>query len=88
MTIIGSYYLFIHKNVKECKPKIHDEIVGLGFDLGHLKMNTYCIRKSSFCKGLSKGLIWFLEIHEKKNQNDKNLLVTFKSTYILKTMKF
>jgi len=34
-----------------------DKILGLGFDLGHLKVNTYCIRKSQSCKGLSKGFI-------------------------------
>jgi hypothetical protein len=34
-----------------------DKILGLGFDLGRLKVNTYCIRKSQSCKGLSKGFI-------------------------------
>jgi len=33
-----------------------DEVLNLGFDLGHLKMNTYCI-KSQFYKALSKGFI-------------------------------
>ncbi len=27
-----------------------DEILGLGFDLGHLKMNTYYIKKVNFAK--------------------------------------
>jgi hypothetical protein len=33
-----------------------DEVLNLGFDLGDLKVNTYCIR-SQFCEGLSKGFI-------------------------------
>lgn len=33
-----------------------DEVLNLGFNLGHLKMSTYRI-KSQFYKGLSKGFI-------------------------------
>ncbi len=59
-----SYYLkpcksscfFIDMNVKEFKQKKpFDEIFNLSFDLGPLKVSTYCIRR--ICKGLSKGLI-------------------------------
>jgi hypothetical protein len=45
-----------------------DEILGLGFDLGHLKMNTYYIKKVNFAKDY---------------QNDsynKNILMRKKST--------
>jgi hypothetical protein len=31
-----------------------DEILGLGFDLGHLTMNIYYIKRSQICKGLAK----------------------------------
>jgi hypothetical protein len=55
---MASCCFFIHKNVKEFKPKnIFDEILSLSFDLNPLKMNTYCVKKSQFCKGLSKGFI-------------------------------
>ncbi len=34
-----------------------DKILSLNFNLGPLKMNTYCVRLNQFCKGLSKGFI-------------------------------
>ncbi len=29
-----------------------DKILSLSFDLGPLKMNTYCVKLNQFCKGL------------------------------------
>jgi len=34
-----------------------DKILSLSFNLGPLKVNTYCVILNQFCKGLSKGLI-------------------------------
>jgi hypothetical protein len=34
-----------------------NENLGLIFYLTHLKMSTYYVKRSQFCKGLSKGLI-------------------------------
>jgi hypothetical protein len=31
---------------------LFNKILSLSFDLGPLKMNTNCIRKNQFCKGL------------------------------------
>jgi hypothetical protein len=57
MIIMTSCCLFIHMNVKEFKLKIYFEILGLVFNLGHLKVNTYFVERSQFCKGQLKGLI-------------------------------
>ncbi len=57
MAIIASCCLFIHMNVKKFNKTSFDEILGLSFDLRHLKVNTYYVRRSQFCKGLSQGLI-------------------------------
>ncbi len=37
-----------------------NKILSPSFDLGPLKVNTYCVRGSplQFCKGLSKGFIY------------------------------
>ncbi len=57
MTIMASYYFFVHMNVKKFKPKIQfDEIISLSFDLELLKMNNV-LNNNQFCKGLSKGFI-------------------------------
>jgi len=54
-----SWKLFFHSY--ECQgiqtKNSFDEILGLNFDLGPLKVNTYYIKRSQFFKGLSKGLI-------------------------------
>jgi hypothetical protein len=34
-----------------------DKILSLNFDLGPLKVNTYCVKLNQFSKGLSKGFI-------------------------------
>jgi hypothetical protein len=34
-----------------------DPILNFGFNLGHLKMYIYCMKKNQFCKGIPKGLI-------------------------------
>jgi len=58
MAIMASCSFFIHMNVKQFKPKIHlIKNKKLKFDLKLLKMNTYCVKRNLFCKGLSKGLI-------------------------------
>jgi hypothetical protein len=44
MTIIASWCFFIQII------NSFDEILGLGFDLGHLKMKTYYIKKVNFVK--------------------------------------
>jgi hypothetical protein len=45
---------FVHAN--ECQivqiENSCDKILGLGFDLGHLNMNTYCVEWNPFGKGL------------------------------------
>ncbi len=52
---MASCYIFIHMNVKEVETKnSFDEVLGLGFDLKHLKVNAYYIQRIHFCKGLSK----------------------------------
>jgi len=43
MTIMASYYLYIHMNVEKFK---FDEILSLGFDLRCLKMYTNDIERS------------------------------------------
>jgi hypothetical protein len=50
MATMASFCLFINMNVKEFKTKINpfDEILGLGFDLGHLKVNT-CYINAYIC---------------------------------------
>jgi hypothetical protein len=46
--------LLIHSN--ECKgiqtKSLFDEILCLNFNSSHLKMNTYCVKRRQFCKGL------------------------------------
>ncbi len=37
---------------QKIQTKNFNKNLGLGFNLRHLKMNTYCIRKKQFCKGL------------------------------------
>jgi hypothetical protein len=40
------------------RKKSFDKILSWSFDLRHLQMNKYCVKKSKFCKlELSKGLI-------------------------------
>ncbi len=50
-----SCWLFTNMNVNSNQSSF-DEVLNVGFDLGHFKMNTYSI-KSQICKGLSKGFI-------------------------------
>jgi hypothetical protein len=47
-------------------------------------MNTYCIKRNQFCKGLSKGLIYYIKNGWEKSKEDKDLLATLKkhSTYL------
>jgi hypothetical protein len=80
MSIMSSCYLFIHRNVKTKNP--FNEILGLSFDLRHLKLNTYYIKKSQFCKRIVKNTLntfWW-----KKNEKDKNLLAKFKKHSYIK----
>jgi hypothetical protein len=52
-------------NVKEFRVKIHlIQFLSFAFNLKHLKMYTYCIRWSQFCKGISKAHIIFLKFIE------------------------
>jgi hypothetical protein len=44
-----------------------DEIFNLNFDLGTLKMNTYCVKRNQFCKRLYKKII-----NEKKLMGEKS----------------
>jgi hypothetical protein len=54
----GKLLLFHSYECQEILTKYSfDEILSLNFDLGPLKVNTYCIKRNQFCKGLSKGLI-------------------------------
>ncbi len=58
MAIMASCLILNYMNVKEFKPKIpFDKILSLSFNLGPLKVNTYCFKRNQFCKGLLKGLI-------------------------------
>ncbi len=52
-----SYLLILYECQKIQTKNSFDEIVGLSFDLEHLNMNTYCVKMSQFCKGLSKEFI-------------------------------
>jgi hypothetical protein len=47
-----------------------DPILDLCFNLKHLKMNAHCIKMKQFCKGLSKGLIFFKKLMEKRDENN------------------
>jgi hypothetical protein len=55
MDIMASCFFFIHMNVKGFKPKIKlVKNFNLSFDLGTLKVNTYCVRRNQFCRTIKK----------------------------------
>jgi hypothetical protein len=57
----GNHGKLVLSHSYECQriqtKNVFDKILSLNFDLGPLKVNTYCIKLNQFCKGLSKGLI-------------------------------
>jgi len=59
MAIMASCFFFFHSyDCQKIQTKnLFDKILSLSFDLGPLKINTYCIKRDQICKGLSKGLI-------------------------------
>jgi hypothetical protein len=55
---MANWSFFSRMNVKELRVKIHlIQFLSFGFNLGYLKMYTYYVIWSQFCKGLSKGLV-------------------------------
>jgi hypothetical protein len=54
----GKLLLFHFYECQKIQNKnLFDEIFNFKFDLRSLKMNTYCVRWSQFCKGLLKILV-------------------------------
>jgi hypothetical protein len=57
MAIIASFFFFHSYECLLIQTKnAFDKILSLSLDLGSLKINTYCVRRNQFCKGLLEGL--------------------------------
>ncbi len=65
-----------------------DEILCLSFDLRSLKMNTYGVRQKSILQNIIKRTHIIKNIWWEKEEEDKDLLTTFKNIHTLKYVKF